>query len=149
MKNSRQAKVLEIIEQEHIETQKELSGRLRAFGFDSTQATISRDIKELRLVKVPKGNGAYRYAQPAAEGDAVMPGRLLNVFREGVISFKAAQNIVVLKTLSGLAMAAAAAVDAMRLDDIVGSLAGDDTVFLVFENADKAVEFCARMNHTI
>lgn len=145
MKNSRQAKLLEIIEQEPIETQKELSKRLHAFGFDSTQATISRDIKELRLVKVPGGGGTYRYALPGAEGDGAFSGRLRTVFRESVTSYREAQNLVVLKTLSGLASAAAAAVDAMRLDDIVGSLAGDDTVFLAFEDADKALEFCERV----
>jgi len=142
MKNSRQAKLLELIETENIETQKALSSRLRDLGFDSTQATISRDIKELRLVKVPDGNGTYKYAQPGAEGDTVFSNRLRNIFREGVTNVRAAQNIVVIKTLSGLAMAAAAAVDAMRLDDIVGSLAGDDTVFLVFENTEKALAFC-------
>jgi len=145
MKNSRQAKLIEIIEQESVETQKELSERLRALGYDSTQATISRDIKELGLIKVPGGDGTYKYALPGAESDNVFSGRLRNVFREGVTSFRAAQNIVVLKTLSGLAMAAAAAVDAMRLDDIVGSLAGDDTVFLVFEDAEKAAAFCTRI----
>ena len=144
MKVRRQAKLLEIIENEHIETQKEMAGRLRAFGFDSTQATVSRDIKELRLVKVPDGNGTYKYAQPGAEGDAVFAGRL-RTFRESVTGYRAAQNIVVLKTLAGLAMAAAAAVDAMRFEDIVGSLAGDDTVFLVFEDNGHAAEFCKQI----
>ena len=145
MKNSRQVKLLEIIGQEPVETQKELAERLRAFGFDSTQATISRDIKELRLVKVPVGGGTYKYAQPGSDSGDAFSGRLRNVFREGVTSCKAAQNIVVLKTLAGLAMAAAAAVDAMHMEDIVGSLAGDDTVFLVFEDADRAVGFCQRV----
>ena len=146
MKNNRRSKLLEIIESERIETQKELSARLSSFGFESTQATISRDIKSLGLVKIPCGDGMYKYAlPPGGEGENIFGGRLLTVFRESVTSFKSAQNIVVLKTLSGLAMAAAAAVDGMKLEDILGSLAGDDTVFLVFADPPKAFDFCHRL----
>ena len=142
MKNNRQSKLLEIIENERIETQNALSERLRAFGYISTQATISRDIKALGLIKTPCGDGVYQYSKPGVEADTALTGRLRTVFREGVTSFKAAQNIVVLKTLSGVAMGVAAAVDAMKMENILGSLAGDDTVFLALADAEKAEHFC-------
>ncbi|MCL2747799.1 MAG: arginine repressor [Oscillospiraceae bacterium] len=145
MKNSRRNKLLEIIACERFEIQKDLCKRLNAFGYECTQATVSRDVKALGIVKVPCGDGTYKYSQPQGEGDAAFSRRLLTIFREGVTSFQSAQNIVVLKTLSGLAMAAAAAVDAMKREEILGSLAGDDTVFLVFADADKALGFCNRV----
>jgi transcriptional regulator of arginine metabolism len=145
VKFNRQAKLLEIIETEDIETQEELSARLRAFGYNTTQATISRDIKELRLVKSPTGRGRYKYALPATEGDPVFSDRFRTIFCESVISYEQAQNIVVLKTMPGVAMAAASALDSMRLPDIVGSLAGDDTAFLVLKDNPKAEAFCRRL----
>jgi transcriptional regulator of arginine metabolism len=145
MKTERQAKLIEIVADESIETQEELSARLRDLGFDSTQATVSRDIKELRLVKVPAGSGRYRYNLPAAEKTTSLDGRLRTIFRESVISFQPAQNIVVVKTLPGAAMAAAAAVDAMNLSEMLGSLAGDDTAFLAFGDTVRARSFCERV----
>ncbi|MDR3207772.1 MAG: arginine repressor [Oscillospiraceae bacterium] len=144
MKVKRQTKLLELIADEDIETQEELSARLRDFGFNNTQATVSRDIKELRLIKVPAGSGRYRYALPAAEKENTLDSRLRTIFRESVLSFENAQNLVVIKTLPGLGMAAAAAVDAMSLPELMGSLAGDDTAFLAFGDAAKARDFCQR-----
>lgn len=145
MKFRRQAKLLEIIEKENIETQEDLSARLRDLGYNNTQATISRDIKDLRLIKVLTNDGVYKYALPRSENDGSFSSRLRTIFRESVTSFDNAQNIVVIKTLPGLANAAGSAVDAMHSNDIVGSLAGDDTLFLVLKDSERAAEFCQRV----
>lgn len=142
MKAQRQQKILEIVEAGDVETQEELTGRLEACGFSCTQATISRDIKELRLVKVLGVSGKYRYAV-AGPAEGVFMDRLRDIFRKSVTTCEAAQNIVVLKTLSGLASAACEALDSMRIETLVGSLAGDNTVFLALrtnEDAQKLVE---------
>ena len=150
MKNNRLAKMLEIIENERIETQKDLSERLLAYGYNVTQATVSRDIKTLGLVKTPCGNGTYKYAQPGAgDGEALFSGNLRTIFLGGVTDSRAARNIVVLKTLSGLAMAVAAAVDAMKFEDILGSLGGDDTVILIFADDERALDFTERIKEML
>lgn len=141
MKFQRQSKILELIETEAIETQEELSSRLRDFGFDTTQATVSRDIKELRLIKVLTADGTYKYATASTDMDTGMLNRVRNIFKESVTSIDSAQNIVVIKTLPGLASAAAYAVDVMRMASAVGSIAGDDTVFIVMRDTDKAETF--------
>jgi transcriptional regulator of arginine metabolism len=142
---------MELIEVEDIETQEELSSRLRSFGYNITQATISRDIKDLRLVKVPygQGQGGYKYALPAVESPSGFSERLRTIFRESVISYEQAQNIVVIKTMPGLAMAAASAIDSMHMPDLVGSLAGDDTAFLVLKENQKAEDFCHRIQSVL
>ena len=141
MKFQRQSKILELIEQEPLETQEELSAKLREHGFETTQATVSRDIKELRLIKVLTANGTYKYATATSEMDPGMMTRVRNIFRESVTSIDSAENMVVIKTLPGLGSAAGYAVDAMKIASIVGSIAGDDTVFVVMRDADKAVAF--------
>ena len=138
MKARRQQKILDIIEQDAVETQEDLADRLRGFGFNSTQATISRDIKELRLVKAMGDGGQYRYAV-AGVSEGLFLGRLRTIFRESVSSCEAAQNIVVLKTLSGLAPAACSALDSMKIAGVVGTLAGDDTAILILKD-NKAAE---------
>lgn len=137
MKAQRQQKILEIIEAEQIETQEELARQLETYGFSSTQATISRDIKELRLVKVLGVDGKSRYAVSGAAEGAFL-SRLRAIFRESVTTCEAAQNIVVLKTLPGLASAACSALDSMRFHSVVGTLAGDDTAFLALRTNDDA-----------
>ncbi|MGI6335830.1 MAG: arginine repressor [Eubacteriales bacterium] len=141
MKFQRQTKILELIENEPLETQEELSNRLREAGFDTTQATVSRDIKELRLIKVMTADGTYRYATAASEQEGGMQTRVRRIFRESVTSINVAQNIVVIKTLPGLANAAGYAIDAMREPSVVGTLAGDDTVFCVMKDNAAAAEF--------
>ncbi len=141
MKFQRQTKILELIEKEPLETQEELSARLRDAGFDTTQATVSRDIKELRLIKVMTADGTYRYATSASEQEGGMQTRVRRIFRESVTSVAVAQNMVVIKTLPGLASAAAYAIDAMREPTVVGTLAGDDTVLCVMRDNEAAVEF--------
>ena len=142
MKAKRQQEILRIIDQTDIETQGQLLTELRACGMQATQATISRDIKELHLIKEPAGNGTYRYTQGATKQSHNFAGRLLNIFREGVTSFDLAQNIIVVKTMPGLASAAAAALDGMEIDGFVGSLAGDDTVLLIMRTNENAENFC-------
>ncbi len=141
MKFQRQTKILELIEKEPLETQEELSARLREAGFDTTQATVSRDIKELRLIKVMTADGSYRYATAASEQEGGMQTRVRRIFRESVTSVATAQNMVVIKTLPGLANAAGYAIDAMRDPTVVGTLAGDDTVFCVMKDNASAEVF--------
>ena len=131
MKNKRQAEILRIIESVDVETQEQLLSELERCGIHSTQATISRDIKELHLVKELTGYGSYKYAVSERKLSKNFAGRLRNIFKEGVTSFDRAQNIVVVKTMPGLAAAAGAALDGMEIPDMVGSLAGDDTVILI------------------
>ena len=141
MKFQRQTKILELIEKEPLETQEELSARLREAGFDTTQATVSRDIKELRLIKVMTADGSYRYATAASEQEGGMQIRVRRIFRESVTSVAVAQNIVVIKTLPGLANAAGYAIDAMRDPTVIGTLAGDDTVFCAMRDNESAEIF--------
>ena len=143
MKAKRQAEIMRIIKEQDVETQEEMLETLRKRGIRATQATISRDIKDLNLVKRPADNGVYRYVV-ATEHSARRPfaGRLQNIFKEGVTSCDAAQNIVVVKTMPGLAPAAGAALDGMEIDGLVGSLAGDDTVILIMRGSGAAESLC-------
>lgn len=144
MKFQRQAKILDLIEQFDIETQEELTEHLRTLGYNATQATVSRDIKELRLIKtLSEQSGKYRYATTGTDMADSFSGRLQNIFRECVTNIDAAQNMVVIKTLPGLGQAAAMAIDAMRTAEVVGTLGGDDTVFAVMRDNDSAQRFCA------
>ena len=149
MKNERQEKLLQIIAEESIETQEQLLQRLEAWGIKSTQATISRDIKALHLIKEPTGRGTYRYAVSARRPHLNFADKLRNIFRECVLSVDSAQNIVVLKTMPGLANAAASALDGMENQDIVGSIAGDDTVFLVMRDTEDAFDLCMQMKEQL
>ena len=142
MKNSRQAMILEIISQENIETQEQLLNRLQARGIRCTQATISRDIKQLHLMKEPIGQGAYKYAVSGNRTRLNVAEKLRTIFRECIVSIDYAQNIVVVKTMPGLANGACSALDNMEMNDIVGSLAGDDTALLVMRNAEAAELLC-------
>ena len=142
MKNDRQSMILEIISQENIETQEQLLAELKLRGFTTTQATISRDIKELHLVKELTGHSTYKYTVSERKTSLNVAGRLNNIFRESVTSFDSAQNIVVLKTMPGLASAACSALDGMHLPNMVGSLAGDDTALLIMRTAQDAEDLC-------
>ena len=149
MKFQRQAKILELIDRFEIETQEELTDHLRAFGYNTTQATVSRDIKELRLIKsLSAETGKYKYTVAAGGTADSFTTRLRNIFRECVTEINAAQNMVVIKTLPGLGQAAAMAIDAMRASDVIGALGGDDTVFAVMRDNESAASFC-RQAHDI
>ena len=139
MKNDRQNQLLQIISEEIIETQEQLLERLQAKGIKSTQATISRDIKELHLIKEPAGQG--RYAVSAHRTKLNFADKLRTIFRESVLTVDNAQNIVVIKTLPGLANAAGSAVDGMDVPYLVGSLAGDDTALLIMRDTESALDF--------
>ena len=145
MKNDRQEKILAIIASEPIETQEQLIARLKERGVTSTQATISRDIKQLHLIKEPAGGGRYRYAVSAHKTKLNFADRLQTILRESIVGVDYAQNLVVLKTMPGLAGAAGAAFDGMEIPQMVGSIAGDDTVLIVMRDNDSAADFCAEV----
>ena len=145
MKSKRQAKIMEIISNTNVETQEQLLQELLSAGFASTQATISRDIKELRIVKELTSFGTYRYTTATREVPSSFSGRLNTIFRECVTNFDYAQNIIVIHTLPGLANAAASALDAMNMSVVLGTLAGDDTVMVVMRDANSAAAFCGEI----
>ena len=148
MKFQRQTKILELIEKEPLETQEELSARLREAGFDTTQATVSRDIKELRLTKAQTPEGGYRYAAPTA-GDRSIGERLQRMLRESMLSVAHSESLVVIKTLSGSANVAAEALDSLGWPEVLGTLAGDNTVLLVARSAGEAPEVVRRLSALI
>lgn len=149
MKSQRQAKILEIISTQNIETQEQLMEALQQEGFTATQATISRDIKELRIVKELTSFGIYKYTASSNEIDSGFLTRLNTIFRECVVGIDYAQNIIVIHTLPGLASAAGSAVDAMNLSSIVGCLAGDDAVLVVMRDNNAAAVFCGEIKSLI
>jgi len=149
MKSQRQAKIMEIISTRNVETQEQLLDALQKEGFRGTQATISRDIKELRIVKELTNLGTYRYTTSANELGGSFSVRLNTIFRECVVGFDYAQNIIVIRTLPGLASAAGSAIDAMNLHAVVGSLAGDDTVMVVMRDNNAAAAFCGEIKNLL
>ena len=136
---------MEIISKTNVETQEQLLSLLQEAGFTGTQATISRDIKELRIVKELTAMGTYRYTAAAKEVPGTFSARLNTIFRESITNFDYAQNLVVIHTLPGLANAAASAVDAMHLSVVLGTLAGDDTVMVVMRDTNAAATFCGEI----
>ena len=145
MKTQRQAKILEIVTSKDVETQEQLLSELQNAGFSSTQATISRDIKELRIVKELTHFGTYRYTVSGKEMGGTFSNRLNTIFRECVTGYDYAQNIVVVHTLPGLAAAAGSAVDGMSMSFVLGTLAGDDTVIIVMRDTNAAAAFCSEI----
>ena len=142
MKNERKNAILEIIGSQDIETQNQLLEALREKGVQSTQATISRDIKELHLIKELTSRGTYRYSTAPTTDVYNNMARLRAIFKESVTSFVCAQNFVVIKTLPGLASAACSAIDGMNIKNLAGSIAGDDTAFLAMQDNESAQRFC-------
>ena len=156
MKNQRQKKILELIAKYEIETQDELTNLLCNNGFNATQATVSRDIKELRLVKISTGSDAssnvkYKYAENNLSGeiDTRLGGRFKNILSDTVISVKCASNIVVLKTYAGMAQGAGAVIDALDIPTLIGSVAGDDTVIIIMASDSDAVDFSKKLAKSI
>ena len=146
MKGKRQQEILRIIEEQDIDTQDQLLAELRARGLQSTQATISRDIKELRMVKELSKSGGYRYTLSERKPSAAVDTRLRTIFKEGVVSAEAAQNLVVVRTMPGLASAACSALDGMEIQGMVGSLAGDDTGILIMRDNAAAQQFVTEIH---
>ena len=136
MKLSRQTKIVEIIKKYNVETQEELVEHLQKAGFIVTQATISRDIKELRLTKVPTEEGKFKYV--LHQGETLEKSeKFVRILRDAFVSMEKAQNILVIKTVSGMAMAAAAALDSLELEGMVGCIAGDDTIMCAIRTSEE------------
>lgn len=140
MKPGRQNAILEIIAEKDIETQNQLMQELAARGVKSTQATLSRDIKDMRLVKELGPSGNYRYVVAAKTETTDLDMRLKKILRESLVSYDVAQNLLVIRTLPGLASAACSAFDSMEIENLVGTLAGDDTAFLAMRDKESAVK---------
>ncbi len=145
MRISRQNKILELIDNYEIETQDKLVSMLKEHGYDATQATISRDIKELQLIKILSSAGKYKYATAASQ-QGVMTDRFSNIFKETVKSTAYSGNIVLLKTLSGCAGAAAEALDSLGLPHVIGSVAGDNTIMFVVDDPSYSEEVVETLN---
>ncbi|MCM1282465.1 MAG: arginine repressor [Muribaculaceae bacterium] len=148
MKTNRQNKILELIRKHDIETQEELLAYLTGEGFQVTQATVSRDIRDLKLTKVARENGRQKYAAYADRGGN-MTDKYVRVLREGFVHMDAAGNILVIHTVSGMASAVGAAVDAMELREIIGSIAGDDTLMCVVRSEEDAVNIMRRLHRVM
>ena len=144
MKSKRQGKILELIRKNEIETQEELSEYLKQEGFPVTQATVSRDIRALKLTKVALKDGRQKYAV-LSEDTKDMTAKYARVLKDGFVSMDMAQNILVIKTVSGMAMAVAAALDAMQYHEIVGSIAGDDTIMCAVRTVEDTTELMRRL----
>ena len=149
MKSQRQAQIMEIISTRDIETQEQLLEALQKAGVSSTQATISRDIKELHIVKELTKFGTYRYTTASKEVSGSFSNRLNAIFKECVTGYDYAQNIVVIHTIPGLADAAASSVDAMAMSFVLGTIAGDDTVFIVMRDPNAAAAFCSEVKNLL
>ncbi|MBE6914029.1 MAG: arginine repressor [Ruminococcaceae bacterium] len=145
MKSARQEKILEIIERENIETQNQLMDALARAGVKSTQATLSRDIRDLHLIKELTPEGSYRYAAGGKDSLFDHDTRLKKIFRESVVDYAVAQNLIVIKTLPGLANAACSTLDSMHIPHLVGSIAGDDTAFVAMKDNAAAEHFCSEI----
>lgn len=148
MKVGRQAKIIELISQDIIETQEELADLLMQAGYNVTQATVSRDIRELRLTKVATDDGRQRYIQLQNQESGLYE-KYVRVLKAGYLSMEQAQNILVIKTVSGMAMAVAAALDSLNISGIVGCIAGDDTVMCAVRNAELVESIIKKLNRLI
>ena len=144
MKSKRQAKMLELIKKHEIETQEELLDYLQKEGYQVTQATVSRDIRELKLTKVSMSSGRQKYAV-IADGSEGLSEKYARIFHDAFVSMDMAQNILVIKTVAGMAMAVAAAIDAMHLHEIVGCIAGDDTIMCAVRSVEETVSVMSRL----
>lgn len=145
MKTSRHAKIQEIIKTQNIETQEDLALSLEKAGFHVTQATVSRDIKEMMLIKVPNAESGYRYAYPRDLGNMLTPGRLQRTLRDAVLDIKSGENIVVLRTMPGTAQGVAFAVDYAKWPEVLGTVAGDDTIFAAIDKTADTRGFVDRI----
>ena len=148
MKINRHAKIIELINKYHIETQEELADYLNEEGFKVTQATVSRDIRDLKLTKVPTDGGRQKYAiHQTAETE--MSDKYIRVLKDGYVSMDMAQNILVIKTVAGMAMAVCAAIDSMKGNEVVGSIAGDDTIMCAIRSADDTIKVMDKISKII
>lgn len=144
MKGLRHAKIKQIIEHQVIDTQEELADALRKNNIDVTQATVSRDIKELMLIKVPTGDGRYRYAFPPENNVIFSQSRMARTFQDAIVNIDSSENIIVLKTLPGTAQAVAYTIDYVKWPEVLGTVAGDDTIFVVVKPSDAVDKIIAK-----
>lgn len=144
-KSERQSRLLQLIRENDISTQEDLVSGLNSTGLEVTQATISRDIKELGIIKVTSGNGLQKYVPMERSGE-VASGRLMKVFSEAVVQVDHAMNLVIIKSLPGMAQACASALDSMRLQEVAGSIAGDDTIFIAARTVEQAEALSRSLN---
>lgn len=150
MKQKRQKKILELIGTHNIDTQEELLARLKKSGYEATQATISRDIREMNIIKASTGKGSYKYVTQSDTGKGGLLGnRFYAILKEAIKNVDYAQNIVVIKAFPGMASAAGTAIDAMSLSEVVGSVAGDDTLILIAKSTDAAERICTELSEDI
>ena len=149
MKDRRQARILELVANQAIETQEELASHLESVGFKATQATVSRDIKELGLIKVMGKNGRQIYTQSPTSGGDSLADRLVRILRNAVTHMEYASHCIVIKTFSGGCNSAAAALDSLQLSGVMGTIAGDDTVMVIVKNADETAEMVARLERML
>ena len=149
MKSKRQEKLLALILDHPVQTQEQLLSELEQSGFHTTQATISRDIKQLRIVKELNENGVYCYHAANTPTDHALSSKLNIIFKQCIISADYAQNLIVVKTMPGLASAACSALDKLSLPELLGTLAGDDTCFLVLRDTQAAMELCMEIREQI
>ena len=148
MKQNRHQKIAELVSRYEIETQEELAEKLKEAGFTVTQATISRDIRQMNLSKLPTGNGRQKYVILKKENE-LLSDKYIRVLRDAFVSMDMAQNILVIKTVSGMAMAVAAALDAMHMHEIVGCIAGDDTIMCAIRSVDDTVAVMNRLKKLV
>jgi transcriptional regulator of arginine metabolism len=144
MKVTRHAKILEIISSRNIETQEELADKLKQSGMNVTQATVSRDIKELKLIKVLSDSGKYKYAT-INHTESFLSNKLISIFAQTVLQVENVDKFIVIKTMTGSASAAAEALDSLNFDGVVGTIAGDNTIFVIARSDQKAEEITQKM----
>ena len=148
MKVNRHAKIIELINKYQIETQEELAAYLNQEGFKVTQATVSRDIRDLKLTKVPSEDGKQRYAVHQSAGSS-MNDKYIRVLRDGYVSMDMAQNILVIRTVSGMAMAVATAIDSLQFPEVVGTIAGDDTIMCAVRTTDDTIKVMDKISKMV
>lgn len=147
MKGNRHAKIIELIHKNNIETQEELADYLHREGFNVTQATVSRDIRDLKLTKIPGQNGKQQYV--IHQDETFLNEKYIRVLKDGFVSMDMAQNILVIKTVSGMAMAVCAAIDAMKWGEVVGSIAGDDTIMCAIRSAEDTAKVMEKIGRIV
>lgn len=148
-KRERQTRIIEMIGEYEIDTQEELTKRLTEEGYKVTQATVSRDINELRISKIPTGDGRQKYSAHHGGTDAYLSAKYIRVLRDAFVSMDNAQNILVVRTVSGMAMAVAAALDAMHMKEVVGSIAGDDTIMMAIRTTAETKDVMDKIREII
>ena len=148
MKRSRHDKIIEIIARNDVETQEQLASLLKEAGYDVTQATVSRDIRQMKLSKQVTEDGRQKYVYSTADSEA-MQDKYVSVLKAGYVSMEVAQNILVIKTVSGMAMALATAIDALELPEVIGCIAGDDTIFVAIKSYEEALAVTEKFKEMI